>query len=514
MNAAHRIRLYMSIGAVCFALCMAQAAMQAQENASSQPATAASKPSKAAMPTLEQCRRAQQTWASVLDDTGMDMTMIERRAWARKLFDLACRKDVDDVARYVLLVASADQAGAGGDVDLLREAAAKLEQQYEEHDRLAFLVKRVGLAGPACAWPERFEKALAAAFDVVDQAVAAERYELANELLSAVASWAVQRNAKGLAVHVEARQKAIAALIDREATLQKARAALKDNPADPGANLIVGMHLACYQQDWPGALKHFAACGNENLARLSLLEAKQGPSADEMLALAEGWRDEAKRENSEPVKIAYQQRAAEWFGKAVVGLKDGDKADAQKQLGELMMAVASHKIGSLSEWTAHGGSWCVTSDGKFKGQGPSSLSFKHKFPSDYYLEFRVNVLEGMRPRFHLSPGMYIGNEGPRRYIQPHQAVSFRGAGVFYENGQSMLMGVEFIGKTFRWYVDGRLVGQGERKDAPPLITLTLSPGDDWSKGVATFWDFKLLPKKPAQEAKPEGSSSTDRDENL
>jgi hypothetical protein len=49
---------------------------------------------------------------------------------------------------------------------------------------------------------------------------------------------------------------------------------------------------------------------------------------------------------------------------------------------------------------------------------------------------------------------------------------------------------KFIGNRFEFWVNGKLVVQGER-DQSETVRLTFSSGDGWSPGTCIFSDFRL-----------------------
>ena len=56
------------------------------------------------------------------------------------------------------------------------------------------------------------------------------------------------------------------------------------------------------------------------------------------------------------------------------------------------------KLNDISNWKIISGKWQLTPEGRTRGVGDSRIVFEPKLPSDFILSFRMNVIDGMRPR--------------------------------------------------------------------------------------------------------------------
>lgn len=150
-------------------------------------------------------------------------------------------------------------------------------------------------------------------------------------------------------------------------------------------------------------------------------------------------------------------------------------------------------LNDFQQWSIGAGTWRTTPEGHIRGEGESSLGFTHDLPANFLLEFRMNVVDGMRPRIFLEKsGIYIGNEGFVQIIAAYNVNNLRGLEWGYRNGQEMLIGMKVKGDLFELYVNGELMSRS-RRAATDNERLRLSAGDGWSRGVTEFRQFKISP---------------------
>lgn len=261
----------------------------------------------------------------------------------------------------------------------------------------------------------------------------------------------------------------------------------------------MGLYQALANSDWKAAAPNLAKAADPTLRHLGAMEAQQPQQAQ---ALAEGWASYAQKQ-PRWLAAALKQRVLELYEKARQGRSEQDLVVIDKKISELAMELAQGNLGRMDHWQVSSGRWRMTQDGQIRGEGSSTLQFKHPLPGECYLEFTLTVLHGLRPRIYFGVGgVYIGNEDFDRLMGLNQANAGPYIPQSYEVGRPMRVGLWWKGKELRWYVDGELIAIGQRRRVHASVPLLLSAGDDYSAGAILVGDFKLLPEPPQEIQSP------------
>lgn len=264
------------------------------------------------------------------------------------------------------------------------------------------------------------------------------------------------------------------------------------------ASAVVAPPISPEQQAWAGELKKLAGGKNAAIAALAARETPALPSDPAALMdLADQW-EKATRNQSILDRRLIEAHVNDLYETATGKLTGSALAAARKRFDVMRLAMATRELNDLGEWSIGKGEWSATPDGKIMGKGDSELTLKHDLPADCFIEFHMNVMDGMRPRV-LFPGtdLYIGNEGFFHQIEMYGAETQRGVSFPYSNGQEMKLGINFSGKNVDLYINGELMARGMRRNVPTTLAMVLRGGDDWSTGTTLFWDFKASPPKSA-----------------
>jgi hypothetical protein len=429
-------------------------------------------------------------------DGGSKLSRLERQELARKLCTAAEASKDDTTMRYVLLDRATDEAAGSGEVETLLQSLEHLEKGYKG-DWLAVRMQKLKVIGPIITWAAQFDKAVAAAYVVVDRSLEGGRFDLAGSMLTMLTEWARLRDDKPLVIRTKKRLVAVSSLIGAHAAYIKALDVLKHNPDNAEAHLMIGRFIAFHQNQWAAGLTHIAKGDDMALKSLALQENKSAGTSEETLALAEGWFAAAKKE-PEPIRESLQRHAIKLYNQGVKGKSGTELAAENKRFVGLKLAVASRDMNLLQNWKIANGKWTQAPDGKIRGDGNSRANFKQKLPQDFYIQFRMSVASGMRPRIYFGgTQMFIGSDGPTQHLSAHSTKSYRGVTRKYVNGEEMLIGVRFRGAHFDWYANGERIGRGERAVVPEYVTIGIRGGDNWSRGTTLYWDFKVMAKKLA-----------------
>ena len=141
--------------------------------------------------------------------------------------------------------------------------------------------------------------AIQAAEQLVEQAVAADEYEIAL-MLATTASHAVTKSTipdrKAVEERLSRRRRDIRVIQTTYAAAKKAEEALAKNPADPEANSVVGRWRCLFKQDWAGGLPLLAKGSDETLKSLAEQDLKNPTDAAQQVQLADEWWDLAQKE--------------------------------------------------------------------------------------------------------------------------------------------------------------------------------------------------------------------------
>src|ERR1043166_9019479 len=82
----------------------------------------------------------------------------------------------------------------------------------------------------------------------------------------------------------------------------------------------------------------------------------------------------------------------------VSGEETGSAVTPLTAPGDIVALAAAHR----DRWVDPKGTWDFKPDGG-SGAGDSRITFRGPFKAPFTLEFRVEVLKGMRPRVYLGP---------------------------------------------------------------------------------------------------------------
>jgi hypothetical protein len=117
--------------------------------------------------------------------------------------------------------------------------------------------------------------------------------------------------------------------------LLQAQATLADTPADPAANLLLGVYYCFVRDDWERGLPHLARGEDATLRLLAETELTNVRTSAERLKLGDQWWDLSLTASPEH-RIAQQERAASWYRLALPDLEGADKRRIQSRLASLI----------------------------------------------------------------------------------------------------------------------------------------------------------------------------------
>jgi hypothetical protein len=259
-------------------------------------------------------------------------------ALAKKLFDAAMETKDEPADRFVLLsesreaaVRAADATAAIGAIDQLANdfAVDSVDVRIKALQEIA----KTGAAGDA-------DNALQALIGMVEDALAADQFDRANQLLAAAKATIRRTTDKKLTARLDKLSKDIVALAKEYEALKPSVDTLKRSPDDPAANLAVGKFKCFWKGDWDNGLPMLAKGSDAKLKAIATAELKNPQQAAEQAQLGDSWWDLADVAN-EPIKGQLKRRAAHWYSRAIPGLSGFAKAKIERRLGEAETATTA-----------------------------------------------------------------------------------------------------------------------------------------------------------------------------
>lgn len=238
----------------------------------------------------------------------------EAMSLAQQMFDLA-GNSAKPAEQYVLLQTAANLFCEAGDGAEMLRAIDRLAAVFEVDalaEKRAMVVKLAGRADDS----ESIAILLAANDQVIDEALANRRYDIALELAEAAYKLCTQSAGRKYRKRAFDRRKEVQALTASWKELQAVFDKLDSSPDDPEANLIAGRHYCFEHGDWDKGLPHLAKSSDAELKRLAQQELQSPPSELEgMLKLADAWWSLSEgRQGKE--KRALMLRASIWYRQA------------------------------------------------------------------------------------------------------------------------------------------------------------------------------------------------------
>jgi formylglycine-generating enzyme required for sulfatase activity len=271
-------------------------------------------------------------------------TLDEANKLINELRDLAFKtKNPDE--KFVLLCRVAQCACVIKDADMMLHTIDEIGNDFEI-DPFSVKEKMLVEFAEGADRPQAVERLFNSAQGVIDAALAAERYDIALSIATAVNKACQRREGKDWRSQAQSRRGSIDALRTHWRAFKDGEASLKSDANDGDANLAVGRWWCFDKNDWNRALPYFAKGSDEAMKLVSAHDLAQKPDQlDDNLRLADDWRDlgfhysDYQREPILRRAIGYYERA---LGMMEPGLK---KATVEKRLADVKAAVQNNAVG-------------------------------------------------------------------------------------------------------------------------------------------------------------------------
>jgi hypothetical protein len=281
-------------------------------------------------------------------------TPADRLTLARKLIEQSSQSKDDPATRFVLLREARDLAVQSGELPLALEATQAIGSAFEG-EILSMKAGVLASLAKNAKTPEVLQALARSYLSLADEAALAENHDLAEK--SADQAGTLARRAKDLPLTTKSdtRQKQAADHKARFEKVKKARETLQVNPADPAANLAVGLYECAVRGNWETGPALLAKGSDPVLRDLAERELARPSGPAEESRMGDGWWDLSEKEKDAVLKEGLLKRARTWYRRAVPGLSGLPKAKAEKRMGDPLA-------------DQFGGTWIDITDPKNFGQ--------------------------------------------------------------------------------------------------------------------------------------------------
>ena len=267
------------------------------------------------------------------EEYGQATTAEKKAELAEKLLHKARDSKDDPTNQFVLLRVARDLAAQAGDCDTAFHAIEEMAAAFSI-DTLEMNVQALTKAASVTKKTDGQEQIVEAALTVINQAVAQDKYDVADRLGRLALTAAHKARDAALVRRTQARIKEIATAAKAFEEVEAAMKTLEEKPLDAEANLVVGKHLCFMKGNWKQGRSMLALGGDAALKALAMKE-MQGPAdAAEQVKLGDAWWNVAEKETV-AAKKNLQARAGYWYKKALPELSGLVKDKVEKRLAEV-----------------------------------------------------------------------------------------------------------------------------------------------------------------------------------
>jgi len=266
----------------------------------------------------------------------------QKSALAKKILQEGTTGEHDPISRYALLRVARDLAAIAGDAETALKAVGELDRRYRV-DAIAMKAAALAKVADKVRLPADNKKLLPVLGKAYDEAVAADRYDIAREIGRLAADSAKKTRDPKAKSSVANKLKQLKQLEADYAKIKDALVVLETKPTDPEANLAVGKYRCFMRGDWDDGLPYLALGSDPALQKLAEQEVVQPDSAADQAKLADGWWSLAEQEKGDE-KRRIVERAVFWYKASLPGLTGLAKTKVEKRLADIEREAAPKKI--------------------------------------------------------------------------------------------------------------------------------------------------------------------------
>jgi len=271
----------------------------------------------------------------------------EKIALANKLRETGTGEQKDLAVKYALLTLAANTAAAAGDLQDAFDSVDQIDQTYLI-DALKMKSQSALVAVKAARTTEDRRNFVVQIDPLIDQALAADRYDIAIQLGDAAAAQARLSNDAVLSTQANLHIHHVKATAAAYKDLNMSGAPADYKSADPNTNLKVGKFLCFLKGDWNHGVPLLAAGGDPTIKQLADMDLKSPTDAQQQYALAERWWNFADSASALE-KTQIRMRASYWYQRAAPNLSGLPQLLAKKRASEAI-ALAQGGLAPDRAW--------------------------------------------------------------------------------------------------------------------------------------------------------------------
>jgi hypothetical protein len=271
-------------------------------------------------------------------------TPADKQALAKQMLTKARESTDSPAGQFALLKMARDIATEIGDGETTFQVIDEMAQVFEV-DAVELKAGVLAKAPKIAKLPEHHKRIVEQALAIMDEALAKDKYDTAEQLGQMALASARKGNDKAEPKQVQGRIKEIRTAANEYEQMRTATGTLEEKPADPEANLAAGKYLCLTKGDWNKGLPMLALGSDAKLKEVALRELEGPTESAEQVKVGDTWWELA--EKSEGLATGnLQRRAGYWYRSALPSLTGLAKDRAEKRLQEVESSAKSRSVAS------------------------------------------------------------------------------------------------------------------------------------------------------------------------
>jgi len=257
----------------------------------------------------------------------------------------------DRAGRFVLFREARDLAARAGDAPTALQAIADLAQDFAvaEAEVLRMKILALQIAGTAKAGPEAYHVVVDTAQVLAQEAVQADDYEAALDLLTTAEAAAKKLKIVSLVSAVRKRQEEVLAAEKEYGRWKPFAETLRKDPTDARANLEMGRYFALLKGNWGKGLALLAGGSDAALKEAAGMDLGGPKDAGPQAELADKWF-QISRNLEGKMAVNVLLRAFHWDVQALAGLDGDARKRVEKRMEEITKLLPpEYRAGEIAE---------------------------------------------------------------------------------------------------------------------------------------------------------------------
>jgi hypothetical protein len=294
-------------------------------------------------PSAEEVREAQKGLRDLFKKEYAQTSKSARQALAAQFLQFGRSRDEKPVTRYMVLKEAIDLSLLADDAATALAAADEIVRNFAVNGVALReeVLSRIKVSSGA----SEAAKAVGLAYaDLIQEAMDADAVDDAARAVPKAQAAARASKDVSLQERVEALSKELADLREEAGPVARHRATLKENPADPEANLGYGAFLCLVKGDWEKGLPLLAKGSDDRLRGAAEKDLAAPTDPREQAAAGDAWADLSAGERKPLRKAHLVARAGHWYRAAIPKLDGFSRLKVQARLDEWEKSAAKVKV--------------------------------------------------------------------------------------------------------------------------------------------------------------------------